>query len=102
MVDALASGASGRKVVGVQVSPWAPRKVSSRGLFYCLPFVDEDVRNAAVVIGKAGQSGGTATPERHCGPHRESIGILPDRMRLNRCRVVPESSLINAGLPRIV
>jgi hypothetical protein len=24
LVDALASGASGRKVVGVQVSPWAP------------------------------------------------------------------------------
>ena len=28
LVDALASGASGRKVVGVQVSPWAPSLLS--------------------------------------------------------------------------
>ena len=34
LVDALASGASGRKVVGVQVSPWAPTQASFRGHFF--------------------------------------------------------------------
>ena len=37
MVDALASGASGRKVVGVQVSPWAPdKRKASGGAFFLI------------------------------------------------------------------